>query len=600
MISIKKISYLLLAIALLFAAPLWAESGNGNSGFTALKGSEAANFRVPTDLHLTRTLNMKARGLVSKRYQQMLGDAEVLGGQLTVISSDTGETLSVIGAHYPNLMSSNEVKLKGGAAQGVAATKIGGQGKWHTRLMIDPSNGRFFYNVENQRHDSRWFHWIDAEDGSIINAYDGLTTGKGGGVEGASTSTLGVGSDTKDLTGLTILDGSYVLKYEDVDGDVVRPRQSTYDAKGKNRLPGTQATDDDDLWFTPGRTSPGQAAMVDAHFFAYVTDDYFINTHNFNWTDHFPQGMVSSAHVKRNYNNAFWNGSQMAYGDGDGVNFRELSGDLDVVGHELAHGVTEATSNLIYQNESGALNEAFSDIMGSSIEFSHGTGNWTIGENIDIKGDGFRNMANPNADGDPSHYKDRYTGTSDNGGVHINSGIANHWYYLLVNGGQNAKVARASGTDVSGVGVAAAEQIAFHGFTNLNATADFCDARAATVTFAADSESEVNAAWDEVGVTASMCAGGGDGGSTGGGAPVISNVESTSQKGTRFEISWSTDIPSTTEVTFSCCGTYTKTELVTNHKYGFRGSNGITYTYFVTSDDGNGNSTTDGPHTHQN
>jgi len=598
MISIKKISCLLLAIPLLFAAPLWAEPGNGNSGFTALKGAEAANFRVPTDLHLTRTLNMKARGLVSKRYQQMLGDAEVLGGQLTVISSATGETLSVIGAHYPNLMSSNDIKLKGGAAQGVAAAKIGGQGKWHTRLMIDPSNGRFFYDVENQRQDSRWFHWIDAANGSVINAYDGLTTGAGIGVQGATATNSASGYDLKDLATLTTPNGN------SYDLNSLSNRYSTHDAKGKSRLPGTLASDDDDTWETPGRTSPGQAAMVDAHFFAAVTDDYFLNTHGFNWTAHYSQGMVSSAHVKRNYNNAFWNGSQMAYGDGDGVNFRELSGDLDVVGHELAHGVTEATSDLIYQNESGALNEAFSDMMGSSIEYFHGTGNWTIGENIDIKGDGFRNMANPNADGDPSHYEDRYTGTSDNGGVHINSGIANHWYYLLVNGGQNANSGRASGANVSGIGLAAAEQIAFDGFTSLTTTADFCAARTATAVVAAglvtDVSANVSAAWDEVGVTASMCAGGGDGGSTGGSAPVISNVESTSQKGTRFEISWLTDIASTTEVTFSCCGTYSKSELVTNHKYGFRGSNGVTYTYTVTSDDGNGNSTTDGPFTHQN
>jgi len=92
--------------------------------------------------------------------------------------------------------------------------------------------------------------------------------------------------------------------------------------------------------------------------------------------------MVSSAHLQRNYNNAYWNGSQMAYGDGDGVTFIEFPGDLDVVGHELSHGVTDATSNLIYQNESGALNEAFSDIMGTSIEYYYGTGNWTIGEDI--------------------------------------------------------------------------------------------------------------------------------------------------------------------------------------------------------------------------
>ncbi len=109
------------------------------------------------------------------------------------------------------------------------------------------------------------------------------------------------------------------------------------------------------------------------------------------------------------------------------------------------------------------------------------SGNWTIGEDITPGSNGIRNMANPNEDGDPSHYADRYTGTSDNGGVHTNSGIANHWFYLLVNGGRNANSNRASGTDVHGIGMQAAEDIAFLGFTALTPTASFCDARSATI-----------------------------------------------------------------------------------------------------------------------
>ncbi|MBU1878410.1 MAG: M4 family metallopeptidase, partial [Chloroflexi bacterium] len=203
----------------------------------------------------------------------------------------------------------------------------------------------------------------------------------------------------------------------------------------------------------------------------------------------------------------------MAYGDGDGVTFIELCADLDVVAHELSHGVTEATSNLIYQYESGALNEAFSDIMGTSVEFYYGSGNWTIGEDIMPSANGIRNTANPNEDGDPSHYADRYTGTADNGGVHTNSGIANHWFYLLVNGDQNANPARASGTNVAGIGISAAEQIAFLGFTALPANATFCNARAATMAVAGSREANVADAWDEVGVDDTLCGGGGGDGS---------------------------------------------------------------------------------------
>ncbi|POB69368.1 peptidase M4, partial [Vibrio vulnificus] len=135
-----------------------------------------------------------------------------------------------------------------------------------------------------------------------------------------------VHGDSKDLSGLTTFSRG---NFEMVSAN---GRLSTYDAGGRSRLPGDLATDSDDQWVEPGRTSPGQAAMVDAHFFANVTDSYFLNVLQFNWLSHYSQGMVSTAHVKRNYNNAYWNGYQMAYGDGDGISFINLSGDLDVVG----------------------------------------------------------------------------------------------------------------------------------------------------------------------------------------------------------------------------------------------------------------------------
>jgi len=585
-----RFSFILFVLfAFLLVLSITAVAAPGQKGVIALKGAAATSFHLPSDAHLVQTRSMNNRGLVARRYQQMVGDAEVLGGQLTVLSQSTGEVLAITGAHFPNLMSTNDIKLKGNAAQAVAVARIGGEGQWKTRLMINPVNGRFFYIVENQRSDSRWFHWIDAENGSVVNAYNGLTTSDGIGVQG----------DIKDLTSLTSPQGGfYVLSAND-------GRQITYDAEGKPRLPGSLATDDDDHWNQSGSTSPGQPALVDAQFYARATDNYLKDTHGFNWTDHYSQGMVSSAHVKHDYNNAYWNGSQMAYGDGDGTSFIEFSGDLDVVGHELSHGVTEATSNLIYQNESGALNEAFSDIMGTNIEFAtpNNVGNWTIGEDITVGSNGIRNMANPNEDGDPSHYADLQTGTYDNGYVHSNSGIANHWYYLLVMGGQNANPSRASGTDVVGIGQTKAEQIAFLGFTGLNATADFCAARASTVAVAGADQSNVIDAWDEVGVTETVCtsgSSGGSGGTSGGTAPVISNVASKSLKGVKFQISWSTDIPATTEVTFTCCGTYTKTDLVTSHAYNFTGSKGSLYEFYVTSDDGNGNASTDGPYYYQN
>ena len=205
-----------------------------------------------------------------------------------------------------------------------------------------------------------------------------------------------------------------------------------------------------------------------------------------------------SPHYKRNYNNAFWNGAYLVYGDGDGTSFRQFSGALDIVAHEAGHGVTDCTANLIYQNESGALNESFSDFLGTGAEFyadANGldasvSPDWQAGEDIDLRGDtvpGIRNLKNPAEDGDPDHYSERFTGTSDNGGVHTNSGIPNHAFYLLVNGGSNAGEALGhshSGPVVTGISLADAEEIFFLGFIGLTQDATMADARVATEAFA--------------------------------------------------------------------------------------------------------------------
>jgi Zn-dependent metalloprotease len=580
--SRKRFFSVLLMLTLLFSivVPVAANGGNGQGGFRALRGEEAAAFRVPDDMRLVRHDDLSGYGVQAERYQQYFNGAKVFGGQISVYKNSSGTAFAVVGSHYPALAASNAVKLNDGQAKSAAAKQPEAVGQLFSELMINPSNGRYFYVVESRALDSRWFFWVDAESGEFLNSYDGFADGTG----------IGVLGDTKDLTGLTRFSGGV---YQMISSD---GRQITYDAGNRNRLPGTLATDADDNWNLLGSTSPAQQAMVDAQFYARVTDNYYLGTYNFNWMVHYPQGMISSVHVQRNYNNAGWNGTQMVYGDGDGTTFINFSGDLDVVGHELSHGVTEATSNLIYQNESGALNEAFSDIMGTAIEYYYGTGNWTIGEDITPGTNGIRNMANPGEDGDPSYYADRYTGTGDNGGVHINSGIANHWFYLLVNGGQNANPARASGTNVVGIGLAAAENIAFLGFTALPASANFCAARASTIAVAGSQAANVADAWDEVGVDQALCGGGGGGGN----GPTITNVASKKLKGGKFQITWTTNVPSDSAVIFTCCGTYTNSSLVTSHSMQFNGSIGAAYEYYVRSTDANGNSSTAGPFIHQN
>lgn len=221
------------------------------------------------------------------------------------------------------------------------------------------------------------------------------------------------------------------------------------------------------------------------------------------------------------YVNAFYAGDGvMVFGEGlpasltlAGRNWNYMAGALDIFAHELAHGVTDFSSQLIYENESGALNEAFSDIIAAGAEFYHqAAGNgplraeYLMGEDVVTPG-GIRSLANPGDYGDPNHYSRRYVGPQDNGGVHINSTIVSHAYYLAIEGGTN----RTSGQSVTGIGFANREQmerVSYRAFTQMMpANATFSVARAATLQAAADlygaGSNAVRAlreAWNAVGV----------------------------------------------------------------------------------------------------
>jgi Zn-dependent metalloprotease len=174
---------------------------------------------------------------------------------------------------------------------------------------------------------------------------------------------------------------------------------------------------------------------------------FFRDVLNRNSLDNRALDLVLNVHYSNNYNNAFWDGDDMTFGDGDGVRFAGFARSLDVVAHELAHGVTQFTSGLVYQSESGALNEHFSDVFGTAItqwknEETPATADWLIGDEImgpQLYGEALRSMRYPGTaynnpimgkDPQPANYADRYTGSADNGGVHINSGIPNRAFYL--------------------------------------------------------------------------------------------------------------------------------------------------------------------------
>ncbi len=262
----------------------------------------------------------------------------------------------------------------------------------------------------------------------------------------------------------------------------------------------------------------GDDAIDAAHNFAIGTYNYYSNNFGRDSLDDGGMTLYSNVHFDTNYNNAFWYNGEMTYGDGDGSTFVPLSQDADVVAHELTHGVTENTSNLVYANESGALNESMSDIFGALIDRQEGaTGAdiWKIGEDIytpGTAGDALRYMADPTQDGYSSdYYPNRlYPGNcspnnnNDQCGVHGNSGISNLAFQLLVDGGTHPQ-GETSNT-VPALGFTVAGKIFYEANVNcLTSSSDFeaardCTAAKALAFYGATEEAAVHEAWDAVGV----------------------------------------------------------------------------------------------------
>ena len=321
--------------------------------------------------------------------------------------------------------------------------------------------------------------WVDAETGEIL-----------------ASSDLILHTDVK-ATAVTKYSGTKSITVDSLSASSYRLRETgrgkgieTYDMKkGTNYASAVDFTDADKTWNNVNAAKDEVA--TDAHWGSEMTYDYFDSEHGRNSFDNNGAKILSYIHYGSNYNNAFWNGSVMTYGDGDGTTFTPLTA-LDVCGHEIAHAVTTNTAGLVYSYESGALNESFSDVFGQSIEiWARPTQwNWKIGEDITPSGKGIRNMADPSATGynQPKFYKGNkwFTGTGDNGGVHYNSGVQNYWYYLLVEG--------ASGTNEKGwafnidtLGLIKAGKIAYRNLSvYLTSSAQYADARTFSIMSAAD------------------------------------------------------------------------------------------------------------------
>lgn len=417
-------------------------------------------------------------------------DAE---GRLTTITDDLKETVAV--NTKANISEKQALRYAMNAYSGKARMTDSPQIEMYIYRGADRDH--LVYRVETPRLDgsadtSAPVVFVDAHTGEVVDGYDNLQTGTG------SSLYSGTVNISTSLSG-----ANYYME------DTTR-RQGTFNMNNTGNTStgtgGTQSryTDADDNW-----TATNARAGVDAHYGAAKTFDYYQTVHGRNGIDgNYGPGtttaiangvsiVASRVHFGSGYNNAFWYQNMMSYGDGDGTTFSPLT-STDVCGHEMTHGVTERTANLTYSKESGALNESWSDIMGAMVElYADGgvvtTNTWLIGEDIytpGTAGDALRRMDNPNAVGDPDHYSLRlYQGTctpsnaNDQCGVHTNSSISNHAYYLMAAGGTN----RVSGVAVTGIGGTDAAKIFYRALTvYMTASTNFAGARTATLNAATD------------------------------------------------------------------------------------------------------------------
>ena len=438
-------------------------------------------------------------------------------GSLSTITDNLKESLNVNTA--PNFSADNAVALAKTMYDGSKyLTEAPTADLW---IYRGKDRDHLAYRVQMRREDgtpetAMPVIFIDAQTGENVFQYDNLQTASGSSLYSGTVniSTSSTGSTSFYMEDLTRKMGTFNMNNTGNTSTGTGGTQSRY-------------TDTNDIW-----DSTTQRAGVDAHYGAAKTYDYYQSVHGRNGIDgNSGPGtataaassgislVVSRVHFGANYNNAFWNGSTMTYGDGDGSQFTPLT-TLDICGHEMTHGVTERTANLTYARESGALNEAWSDIMGSMVELYARGGaptadTWKIGEQAytpsNGTGDALRYMDDPTRAGDPDHYSERlYPGTctpsnsNDQCGVHTNSSIANKAFYLVVAGGTHPQ----TGVSVTGIGATDGAKIFYRALTvYMTSGTNFAGARTATINAANDlfgststQSASVAAAWCAVGV----------------------------------------------------------------------------------------------------
>ncbi|MGZ5417771.1 MAG: M4 family metallopeptidase [Nocardioides sp.] len=485
----------------------------------AAKVGDAQGFRVTDAL-------VDADGTSHVRMDRTYRGLRVLGGDLVVHRAAEGDWKGVTQTLDTVMQLGVSPKVSRTAAErrALAPSKvtraITGESVERAPVLVVDATGtapRLAWEVvsggtQEDGTPSRLASYVDARTGALIRTEQQIQTAEGSG------QTLYSG--TVPLT-TTLASGTYQLKDASRGNTYTTDMNNKTDSMvcqlfGRNCATGTLFTDADNVWGN-GTNANRQSAAADAQYGTNVTWDYYKNVHGRNGIFGDGSGSYNRVHYGNGYVNAFWDGTKMTYGDGDGVDFGPLV-SLDVAGHEMSHGVTENTANLTYSGESGGLNESTSDIFGTLVEFyaanANDPGDYLIGEEFDLAQHlGFRRMDKPSSDG--SSY-DCYTPTIGQADVHYSSGVGNHFFYLLAEGsgaktfgGVAHNSPTCNGSTVTGIGRDAAGKIWYRALSvYMTSSTTYAQARTATLNAARDlygtgstQYNTVAAAWTAVAVS---------------------------------------------------------------------------------------------------
>ena len=465
-----------------------------------------------------------ADGTAHVRLHRSYRGLEVVGGDLVVHQSrsDRWQGASQTLRAEVSLRTTPTVSLDDAEAAAVAPSRvtnrIHGDRAESATLVVDATGAtpRLAWRVlsggtQSDGTPSRLATYVDARNGRILWTEQQIET-----VDGSGQSLYG---GTVPLQ-LTLSGSTYQLKDPTRGNTYTTDMGNASDSTlcqllGWGCKTGTLFTSPDNS-FGNGSTSSRESAAVDAQYGTNMTWDFYQSTFGRNGIFGNGTGSYNRVHYGSNYVNAFWDGTRMTYGDGDGTSYGPLT-SLDVAGHEMSHGVTENTANLTYSGESGGLNEATSDIFGTMVEFfadnANDPGDYLIGEEFDLKNHlGFRRMDNPASDGSSVNC---WSSTTKNLDVHYSSGVGNHFFYLLSEGsgaktlnGVSYDSPTCNGSTVTGIGRAAAGAIWYRALTvYMTSSTSYSGARTATLDAARDlygsASSQYNAvaaAWSAVNV----------------------------------------------------------------------------------------------------